>query len=54
MRKITGSFGLPQDDRLEWGDFVDVKINAPDLVPEKTQKYKDKEVFLSSDAGAGL
>lgn len=32
----------------EWGDFVDVKINAPELVPEKTQKYKGKEIFLSS------
>ena len=32
----------------DWGDFVDVKINAPQLVPEKTQKYKGKEMFLSS------
>ncbi len=31
-----------------WGQFVDVKINAPDLIPEKTLKYRDKAIFLSS------
>jgi DNA repair photolyase len=31
-----------------WGEFVDAKINAPDLIPEKTAKYKGKLVFLSS------
>lgn len=32
----------------KWGEFVDVKINAPDLIPEKTEKYKGKSIFLSS------
>lgn len=31
-----------------WGKFVDVKINAPDLIPENTNKYKNKSIFLSS------
>ncbi len=31
-----------------WGQFVDVKINAPNLIPEKTSKYKNKSIFLSS------
>lgn len=31
-----------------WGKFVDAKINAPDLIPEKTSKYKGKSIFLSS------
>lgn len=31
-----------------WGKFVDVKINAPDLIPEETDKYKNKSIFLSS------
>lgn len=31
-----------------WGKFVDVKINSPDLIPEKTDKYKNKSIFLSS------
>ena len=31
-----------------WGEFVDVKINAPDLIPGKTEKYKDKSIFMSS------
>ncbi|MFA6422108.1 MAG: radical SAM protein [Candidatus Buchananbacteria bacterium] len=32
----------------EWGDFVDAKINAPDLIPAKTNKYKGKSIFISS------
>ncbi|WP_414469732.1 radical SAM protein [Methanobacterium sp. ACI-7] len=32
----------------EWGEFLDVKINAPDLIPKKATKYKDKYIFLSS------
>lgn len=32
----------------EWGKFVDVKINAPDLVPTNTNKYKVKTIFLAS------
>jgi len=31
-----------------WGDFVDVKINAPDLIPENTDKYKGKSILMSS------
>lgn len=31
-----------------WGKFVDVKVNAPDLVPAKTLKYRKKSIFLSS------
>jgi len=31
-----------------WGHFIDVKINAPDLIPEKTDKYKNKSVLMSS------
>lgn len=36
------------DHKEEWGDFVDVKINAPELIPEKSDRYKGKEIFLSS------
>jgi DNA repair photolyase len=32
----------------EWGSFVDIKKNAADLIPENTEKYKDKTIFLSS------
>ena len=31
-----------------WGDFVDVKINAPDLIPENINKYKNKSIMMSS------
>ncbi|MBU3964812.1 radical SAM protein [Patescibacteria group bacterium] len=31
-----------------WGFFVDVKINASDLIPEDTNKYKDKSIVISS------
>ncbi len=31
-----------------WGSFVDVKINAPDLIPQNTAKYQGKVIFLSS------
>jgi DNA repair photolyase len=31
-----------------WGKFIDVKINAPGLIPEETQKYKGKTIYLSS------
>ncbi len=31
-----------------WGDFVDVKINGPDLVPVDTGKYKGCSVFIGS------
>ena len=41
MKRFTGHIE-------PWGKFVDVKINAPDLIPTKTDKYKDKSIFLSS------
>ncbi len=31
-----------------WGKFLDVKINAADLIPQKTKRYKDKSIFISS------
>lgn len=31
-----------------WGKFLDVKINSIDLIPEKTDKYVDKSIFMSS------
>lgn len=31
-----------------WGDFVDVKINAPDLIPENTEKYKNRSITIGS------
>lgn len=36
----------------DWGDFIDVKINAPDLIPsindQKPSKYSGKKILLSS------
>ncbi len=41
MKRFTG--------HLEpWGKFIDIKINGPDLIQEKTEKYKGKSIFLSS------
>ncbi|GAF67208.1 unnamed protein product [marine sediment metagenome] len=31
-----------------WGEFVDVKINAPDLIPADTNKYKGKSIAIGS------
>ncbi len=31
-----------------WGKFLDIKINSPDLIPEKTNKYKNKSITISS------
>jgi DNA repair photolyase len=31
-----------------WGDFVDVKINASELIPQNTTKYKGKSILMSS------
>jgi len=31
-----------------WGKFVDVKINAPDLIPRESKKFKNKSVAISS------
>ena len=31
-----------------WGSFVDVKINAPDLIPKNTNKYRGESITISS------
>ena len=31
-----------------WGKFVDVKINAPDLIPKKGKKFKNKSIAIGS------
>ena len=41
MKKFTN-----HDEK--WGDFVDVKINAPELIPKNKDKYKGKSIFISS------
>ena len=45
MKRFTGH-------KENWGDFVDIKINAPDLIPVlkeyKFSKYSDKRILLSS------
>jgi len=41
MKRFTGH-------KEPWGSFVDVKINAPDLIPEKTEKYKNKSITIGS------
>lgn len=40
MKRFTGH-------KEEWGKFIDVKINAPDLM-KNLGKYKGKEIFFSS------
>lgn len=41
MKKFTGH-------TEPWGEFIDVKVNAADLIPTETDKYQGKFVFLSS------
>lgn len=41
MKRFTGH-------KEEWGEFIDIKINAPDLVPKGGSKYKNKYIFFSS------
>jgi len=41
MKRFTGH-------TESWGKFIDVKINGPDLVPERTSKYEGKTIFMSS------
>ena len=41
MKRFTGH-------KEPWGKFIDVKINAPDLIPERTLKYEGKSIFMSS------
>lgn len=31
-----------------WGQFLDIKINAPELISEKSKKYKNCSIMLSS------
>jgi len=31
-----------------WGKFLDVKINAAELIPQDVKKYKNKSIFISS------
>ena len=41
MKRFTGH-------KEPWGDFVDVKVNAADLIPEDTDKYRDKYILIGS------
>jgi len=41
MKRFTGH-------KEPWGKFIDIKINAPDLIPERTLKYEGKSIFMSS------
>ncbi|MFC1819485.1 radical SAM protein [Thermodesulfobacteriota bacterium] len=41
MKRFTGH-------QEEWGTFLDIKINASDLIPEKSKKYYGKSLFISS------
>ncbi len=41
MKKFTGH-------KESWGSFVDVKINAPDLILGNTDKYKSKSIIMGS------
>jgi len=31
-----------------WGKFLDVKINAAELIPKNSEKYRNKSIFISS------
>ena len=39
MKRFTGH-------KEPWGQFCDVKINSPDLIPEDTDKYKNKFITI--------
>ena len=41
MKRFTGH-------SEKWGEFLDIKVNAPDLIPLKSSKYEGKYIFLSS------
>ncbi|MDI6644034.1 MAG: radical SAM protein [Methanobacteriaceae archaeon] len=41
MKRFTGH-------KEPWGSFLDIKINSPQLVPKKTNKYHDKYILISS------
>lgn len=34
--------------REDWGKFLDVKVNAAELIPENTKKFKGKSITFSS------
>jgi len=31
-----------------WGKFLDIKVNAPDLIPKETNKYKNRSITIAS------
>jgi DNA repair photolyase len=41
MRRFTGH-------SEHWGKFIDIKTNAPDLIPLSSEKYRGKILFMSS------
>lgn len=41
MKRFTGH-------SEDWGKFVDIKTNAPELIPDNTRKYYGKSFFMSS------
>ncbi len=41
MKRFTGH-------EEAWGDFVDIKINSKDLIPENLEKYKNKVITFGS------
>ncbi len=41
MKRFTGH-------TESWGSFVDIKINSPDLIPEGTDKYKNRCITIGS------
>ncbi len=41
MKRFTGH-------KENWGDFVDVKLNAVETIPQKSKKFKNKSIFMSS------
>ncbi len=41
MKRFTGH-------EEKWGHFIDMKINAPELIPKGMKKYDGKSIFLSS------
>lgn len=36
------------DHSEPWGRFLDVKVNAADLIPQNAKKYRNKSIFISS------
>lgn len=41
MKRFTGH-------NEPWGEFIDVKINAPDLIPKDLKKYSGKSIVVGS------